>query len=77
MYSGPVECPKCDLPLEVGTQICPYCHSTAPASAPWNYGAWSNVAIIAAIVVVLLGVDACLGTKILPAIWSSIQANDT
>ncbi len=75
MYVGPIECPKCNLPIDENAHWCPYCYSTAPASAPWNQGAWGNVVLIGVLVAVLLGVDACTGTRIVPTIWNAIQAN--
>jgi hypothetical protein len=75
MYVGPIECPKCNLPIEDNVHFCPHCYTNAPASAPWNQGAWGNVAIIGAVAAALFIVDACTGTRIVPTIWNAMQAN--
>lgn len=35
-YIGPARCPNCNSPVDTDAMVCPYCHSTAPASAPWQ-----------------------------------------
>jgi hypothetical protein len=77
MYLGPIVCPKCELPIEDNAQMCPHCYSFAPASAPWNRGAWTNVLLLGVVFIVLLGVDVFAGTKIVPTIWSLLQANNS
>ncbi len=73
MYIGPIQCPNCESPLDSNAFVCPYCQSTAAASAPWNKGAWSNVAILAGVVSLLGCLDAVLGMRILPAMWEWAQ----
>lgn len=75
MFTGPIVCPKCELPVDDNVQTCPHCHSSDLASAPWNRGAWSNALVLGVLFIVLLGVDAFAGTKIVPTIWSLFQAN--
>jgi len=51
-FAGFVTCPNCQSPLDTDVNVCPYCYSTAPASAPWK-GKWNVVS--AAVVIAVLG----------------------
>lgn len=74
-FFGSVSCPSCGCPLEADACVCPYCHSTSPASAPWQGGSWVVASILAAI---LLGVWACdhfYGTQFLESL-RAMTGND-
>jgi RNA polymerase subunit RPABC4/transcription elongation factor Spt4 len=66
MYVGPIACPDCQSPISTDVEVCPYCYSHAPATAPWNgwTGRWEvRLISIAAIAGCALS-DLFLGTEI-------------
>ncbi len=35
-YVGFIQCPDCQSPIDSDANVCPYCYSNSPATAPWQ-----------------------------------------
>jgi hypothetical protein len=74
-YAGPITCPNCQCPISDEHRVCPYCYSTAPATAPWQaWGSgWELQAILVGALILCILCDLFLDTRIFPTVagWFS------
>ncbi len=64
-WFGPITCSNCELPVDIDTQICPHCYSSAPSRGPWQ-GTWSA-----------FGVMVAVGLVVFAGAWASDHFFDT
>jgi hypothetical protein len=74
-YLGPIACPNCDSPINDDALVCPYCHSTAPASAPWNAGSLELTAVLAVLLGSIWAIDHWSGTQYLKTLVAMFSSN--
>lgn len=75
-YVGPIACPNCHSPVESDCDVCPYCYSYAPASAPWRCNwSWEWQAIAVAAIVLCFLCDFFLGTRIVATVVSWLPSD--
>lgn len=69
-YAGPIECPNCHVPISDEAMVCPYCHSTAPLSAPWQQMRWQMTGLVLCFLAGMWLCDQLCGTQTLTILWS-------
>ena len=73
-FAGPIACPNCQCPISDEAYVCPYCHSTEAAAAPWHWWPSAGACLIAAILFLAAwSSDRLFGTSILSQAWSVLQ----